>query len=91
MQMLAEQEGKCGLAARGPYGGCIGWLGLDKDKVYLDTGLTIRSLWVRNGKVNWQAGAGIVYDSNPESEWKECNNKAAAVYKAISGNKQTDI
>ena len=91
MQMLAEEEAKCGLAARGPYGGCIGWLGLDKDKVYLDAGLTIRSLWVRNGKVNWQAGAGIVYDSDPAAEWKECNNKAAAVYKAIAGNNDNGI
>ena len=93
MEIIAEQE-KAFTASdsnknnnnRGPYAGAIGWLGLDKDKVYLDTGLTIRSLWVREGRVTWQAGAGIVYDSNPANEWKECNNKAAAVFAAVSGN-----
>ncbi len=88
MEIVAENEGAFpGLHnGRGPYAGAIGWLGLDKDKVNLDLGLTIRSMWVRDGKLNWQAGAGIVYDSDPELEWKECGNKAKAVLAAIEHN-----
>ena len=47
---------------RGPYAGCIGWIGLDKDSVNLDTGITIRSMWKRGGKLYWQMGAGLVYE-----------------------------
>jgi anthranilate synthase component 1 len=79
MEIIAEFEN----LPRGPYAGAIGWIGLDKDKVHMDTGITIRSLWVRNGKIYWQAGAGIVFDSDPEKEWQECQNKARAVKKAI--------
>jgi anthranilate/para-aminobenzoate synthase component I len=73
MEIIAEME----QAKRGPYAGAIGWLGLDKDAVNLDFGITIRSLWVRDGQVRWQAGAGIVHDSVPEKEWAECRAKAA--------------
>jgi anthranilate synthase component 1 len=52
----------------------------------MDTGITIRSLWIRDGKVFWQAGGGVVFDSTPEEEWKEINNKAAAVRAAISAS-----
>ncbi|MGN1037806.1 MAG: anthranilate synthase component I family protein, partial [Mailhella sp.] len=45
MEIISETE-PC---PRGPYAGCIGWLGLDKDSVNLDTGITIRSMWLRNG------------------------------------------
>ncbi|MDD3468895.1 MAG: anthranilate synthase component I family protein, partial [Thermoguttaceae bacterium] len=75
MELIAETE----KAPRGPYAGCIGWLGLDKDEVHLDTGITIRSMWVRDGQLHWQAGAGIVFDSVPEKEWNECQNKAAVM------------
>lgn len=73
MEIIAEEE----RLPRGPYAGCIGWLGLDADSVSLDTGITIRSMWVRDGTLNWQAGGGLVFDSDPEAEWKECCNKAA--------------
>ncbi|WP_415519098.1 MAG: anthranilate synthase component I family protein [Desulfovibrio aminophilus] len=76
---------------RGPYAGCIGWLGLDKDAVSLDTGITIRSLWIRDGKVCWQAGAGLVYDSVPEKEWEECNNKARVLREVIRGKEGGDV
>ncbi|MDR0339247.1 MAG: anthranilate synthase component I family protein [Desulfovibrio sp.] len=82
MEIIAEVERQ----PRGPYGGAIGWLGLDKDGVHLDTGITIRSLWVRNGQVQWQAGGGVVFDSSPEAEWKECNNKAAAMRLVLAGS-----
>lgn len=73
MEIIRELEGR----ARGPYAGCIGWLGLDRGGVNLDTGITIRSMWVRDGKLFWQAGGGIVHDSDPELEWKEVCNKSA--------------
>jgi len=81
MEIIAQAEA----FARGPYAGAIGWLGLDKDAVHLDFGITIRSLWVRGGQVRWQAGAGIVHDSVPEKEWLECRAKAAVMEKAVLG------
>lgn len=81
MQIIADVEP----APRGPYAGAIGWLGLDKDAVHMDTGITIRSLWIRDGKARWQAGAGIVLDSVPETEWQECLNKAAAMAGVLAG------
>jgi anthranilate synthase component 1 len=75
MELIADLE----RADRGPYGGAIGWLGLDRGKVNLDLGITIRGLWVRQGRAYWRAGAGIVYDSEPIREWSECLNKAAIV------------
>lgn len=81
MEIISDMEG----LARGPYAGAIGWIGLDKDSVDMDTGILIRSMWVRDGMVSWQAGAGIVYDSVPEKEWEECQNKAKVVRAAITG------
>lgn len=75
MQIIHEIEE----VPRGPYAGCIGWFGLDKDAVHLDTGITIRSLWKRDGRLYWQTGAGLVYDSVPEQEWLECRNKGRIV------------
>lgn len=81
MELIADAE-PC---PRGPYAGAIGWLGLDKDAVHMDTGITIRSLWIRDGKAHWQAGGGVVFDSSPEAEWKEINQKAASVLAAMAG------
>ena len=80
MELLAgvEQE------PRGPYGGCIGWLGLDKAAVHLDTGITIRSMWVRDGRLNWQAGSVIAHDADPSKEWKEVCNKSAIMRQVCS-------
>ncbi|MDD6088542.1 MAG: anthranilate synthase component I family protein [Desulfovibrionaceae bacterium] len=80
MEIIARTE----RLPRGPYAGCIGWIGLDKDSVHLDTGITIRSMWVRDGKLNWQAGSGIVFDSNPALEWKEVRNKSAIMRKVCT-------
>lgn len=81
MEIIAEMEH----SPRGPYAGAIGWLGLDNDSVNLDFGITIRSLWVRDGQVRWQAGAGIVHDSVPKKEWAECRAKAAVIEKVVLG------
>jgi len=82
MEIIAEAE----KSSRGPYAGAIGWLGLDKVKVNLDLGITIRSLWIRGGHITWQVGAGIVYDSDPEKEWEECLNKSAVIRKVVYGD-----
>ena len=82
MEIIAEEEG----APRGPYAGAIGWMSLDKDACSLDFGITIRSMWIRDGRIRWQAGAGIVYDSDPEKEWLECLAKAEVIRKVVSQN-----
>jgi anthranilate synthase component 1 len=86
MELVAQEE-RC---PRGPYAGAIGWLGLDADGVNLDLGITIRSLWVRGGQVRWQAGAGIVHDSVPEMEWKECCAKARVIRDVVLGEEAAD-
>jgi anthranilate synthase component 1 len=65
---------------RGPYGGAVGYLGLDGD---LDTCITIRTIVCRDGEVHVQAGAGIVADSVPAREHRECESKAAALFRAL--------
>ena len=86
MEIIAETE----QLPRGPYAGCIGWLGLDDDNVSLDTGITIRSMWVKDGKLHWQAGGGIVADSVPYNEYMESANKAKAVMNAIERASEVD-
>ena len=78
MEIIAALEQQ----PRGPYAGCIGWLGLGREGVNLDTGITIRSMWVRDNRLYWQAGSGIVHDSVPASEWKEVCNKSAVMRQA---------
>lgn len=80
MQIIAETE----KSPRGPYAGCVAWLGLDKDQVQLDSGIIIRSLWHRAGQLNWQTGAGIVYDSDPASEAAECRHKGAIMNSVLN-------
>ena len=65
---------------RGPYGGAVGWLGWDGS---LDTCITIRTIVCRDGIAHVQAGAGIVADSVPATEYEETQNKAAALFRAI--------
>jgi len=64
---------------RGIYSGAIGYLSWTGD---LDTALSIRTAIIKDGFVHVQAGAGIVYDSVPETEWEETMNKAMALLKA---------
>ncbi|MFW5735595.1 MAG: chorismate-binding protein, partial [Oceanidesulfovibrio sp.] len=87
MEIIAELEG----LSRGPYAGAIGWLGLDKNRVDMDTGITIRSLWVRDNMVHWQAGAGIVFDSDADKEWQECQNKARVLYEILTAKGGRDV
>ena len=65
---------------RGPYAGAIGYLSYSGD---LDACIYIRTILVRDGQAYVQAGAGIVADSDPESEFRETENKAGAMLRAI--------
>jgi anthranilate synthase component I len=65
--------------ARGAYGGCIGYFGANGE---MDTCIVLRTAVVKDGRMHVQAGAGIVYDSDPASEQQECVNKAKALFKA---------
>lgn len=51
----------------------------------MDTAIAIRTCVIKNKKLHIQCGAGIVYDSIPESEWEETINKGKAIIKAIEG------
>ena len=65
---------------RGIYGGAIGYVDLSGN---VDTCISIRIAFARNGKVFIRSGAGIVSDSVPNNEFDECINKAKAVINAI--------
>ncbi|HQO36656.1 MAG TPA: anthranilate synthase component I [bacterium] len=65
---------------RGPYGGAVGYIGFAGD---LDFCITLRTILMVGQKVYFQAGAGIVADSNPEMEFNECRNKSGAMMKAV--------
>ncbi|MBI1367000.1 MAG: anthranilate synthase component I [Alphaproteobacteria bacterium] len=65
--------------ARGPYGGAIGYFSADGN---VDTCIALRTAVVKDGVVNVTAGAGVVADSNPAAEQRECENKAAALFAA---------
>ncbi|HAL73592.1 MAG TPA: hypothetical protein DCM45_00695 [Clostridiales bacterium] len=77
MEIIDELE----TVRRGPYGGAVGYLGFDGR---LDTCITIRTAVLKDGQIHIQAGAGIVADSVPETEYDETLNKARAVLTAIS-------
>ncbi len=65
---------------RGIFGGAVGYLGWHGE---MDMSIAIRTCVIRENKVFVQAGAGVVYDSNPESEWTETQIKARAVIKSV--------
>lgn len=64
---------------RGVYAGAVGCIGFDGD---VDVAIAIRTALIKDGVLHMQAGAGIVADSNPESEWQETLSKARAVLRA---------
>ena len=75
MEIIDELE----LDKRGIYGGCIGYFGASGE---MDTCIVLRTSVVKDGQMHVQAGAGIVYDSDPASEQRECVNKARALFRA---------
>ncbi len=64
---------------RGVYAGAVGYVGFHGD---MDLAIAIRTGVIKDGQLHVQAGAGIVADSNPDSEWQETQNKARAVLRA---------
>jgi anthranilate synthase component 1 len=76
MEIIEELEP----TRRGIYGGAIGYLDFTGN---IDTCIAIRTALIHQGTAYVQAGAGVVADSDPESENQECLNKAAAVLGAV--------
>ncbi len=66
---------------RGIYSGAVGYLAWNGD---MDTAIAIRTAVIKDNKLSIQAGAGIVYDSKPDMEWKETMNKGRAIFRAVS-------
>ena len=66
---------------RGIYGGAVGYLSWSGG---MDTAIAIRTVVVKDGEAILQAGAGIVADSVPTSEWEETLSKARAMMRAIA-------
>jgi anthranilate synthase component 1 len=64
---------------RGIYAGCIGYFGANGS---MDTCIAIRTAVIKDGTMYVQAGAGIVYDSDPQSEYRECLAKARGLMRA---------
>ncbi|MBS3934872.1 MAG: anthranilate synthase component I [Sulfuritalea sp.] len=64
---------------RGIYAGAVGYLGFNGD---MDLCIAIRTAVLKDGRIHVQAGAGIVADSDPDSEWQETLNKAKAQLRA---------
>ena len=77
MQIISELEA----TRRGCYAGAIGYFGFDGN---VDSCIALRCAVLKNGKAYFQAGAGIVADSDPNSEYGESINKARAMAKALS-------
>jgi anthranilate synthase component 1 len=75
-QIIEELE-QC---KRGVYGGAVGYLDFSGN---LDTCIAIRLVYKKSGTITIRSGAGIVADSNPQSEAQECLNKARAVLNAV--------
>ncbi len=75
MEIIDELEP----SKRGIYAGAVGYLGFNGD---MDLAIALRTAVLKDGMLYVQAGAGIVADSVPESEWQETQNKARAVLRA---------
>lgn len=78
MQILEEVEPE----PRGVYCGAIGYLGLDGAA---DFAVAIRTAVLRDGRLRWSAGGGIVWDSDPASEWREVLTKAEGFRALLAG------
>ena len=76
MQIIEELEP----SRRGVYGGAVGYLSYSGNT---DLAIAIRTLVTKGDTIHVQAGAGIVADSRPEAEHKECVSKARAVIQAV--------
>ena len=77
MELIEHYEG----SRRGVYGGVVGYIDFHGD---LDMAIAIRTAVIKDGVAYVQAGAGIVADSDPVSEHRECVAKAAAALRAVA-------
>jgi para-aminobenzoate synthetase component 1 len=77
MEIIAELEP----AARGPYCGCLGWIGLDGA---MDTNILIRTFTQGRGQLRFPVGGGIVAESIPEREYEETMHKAEGLLRALN-------
>jgi para-aminobenzoate synthetase component 1 len=76
MEIIAELEP----TQRGPYCGCVAYLGFDGN---MDTSITIRTFSIRNARLSFQAGGAVVADSQPDQEYEETFVKARALFRAL--------
>ncbi|SDC02762.1 anthranilate synthase component 1 [Desulfurella multipotens] len=83
IELIEETEKQC----RGFYAGCVGYIGLSGN---MDMAITIRTAFFENDKARFQAGAGIVYDSIAENEYKEVLSKLGAMLQAGGINDSFD-
>ncbi len=77
MEIIQELEP----TRRGIYSGAVGYIGWNGN---MDTAIAIRTAVIKNATLYIQAGAGIVADSVPRSEWNETMNKARAIFRAVT-------
>jgi anthranilate synthase len=75
------------LDARGWYGGAVGMITLNGE---INTGITIRTVRLKNGIAAYAAGATLLYDSDPASEDKECYLKATGFFRALKAAPATE-
>jgi para-aminobenzoate synthetase component 1 len=73
---------------RSVYTGSIGYLGFDGG---MDSSIVIRTFIVKGGKAYFQVGGGIVWDSDPEGEYRETMDKAKALLAALNLQPVTDV
>jgi anthranilate synthase component 1 len=81
MEIIQELEGD----NRGPYAGAVGYIDFHGN---MDTCITIRTMSIADQEVTVQAGAGIVYDSVPETEYAETMHKAKALIKVMAAGEE---
>jgi len=77
MQIISELENE----RRGPYGGAVAYYSFNRN---LNSCITIRTALLKDNKAYVQSGAGIVADSDPETEYQETLNKAKAMMRSLS-------
>ncbi len=75
-------------SSRGWYGGAIGMLSLNGD---MNTGITIRTVHLRDGIASYNVGATLLFDSVPEMEERETRHKAEAFFRALGGTKRKEL
>lgn len=84
MQLLDQLEPQ----RRGFYGGCVGYFSTQGE---MDSCITLRTALIKEGKLHIQAGAGVVADSDPLSEYEEVCNKAKALMRAAELTPQFEV